>query len=500
MNRLVRRAEPLALLAGAVTALSFAPFGFFPLAPLMLAALMVLWRGAGPRRAAWLGWWFGLGLFGVGVSWVYVSMHDYGYMAPPLAAFATLLFVAAMALFPALVGAAQAYWRHPSLVWHSLAVIPGFWVLTEWLRAWIFTGFPWLTLGYSQIDSPLAGLAPWLGVYGISLAVALSAGLLAVWSTPVHRRDWRFGAGLVAVWGVAALAGAMGWTTPHGDRLRVTLIQGNVPIAFKWQPSYRSAILERYRTLSEENRDSDLIVWPEGAIPAYYDDIDPAWLDSLKAMAGASRTEILFGVVDREQHGNETRYYNAVASVNDPTARYRKRHLVPFGEYPPMDPLFRWLMRAMHIPMSDFSAGPADQRPILVAGQPVAVSVCYETAFGAELRDYLPQATVLLNVSENGWFGRSFGPHQLLEMTRLRARETGRPVLRADNAGLSAVIDFTGRVQAISPQFRQAVVSASVQPMTGATPYVRLGDLPAVLVALGLLLAAPVRRRVQARP
>ncbi len=481
------RENLVALVAGAVMPLAFAPVSLFPLSLLSLALLFNLWLNNSARRSAVLGFYFGFGLFSVGVSWVFVSMHNFGNMSVPLAVFATVVFVAALALYVAAVGWLQAYYSSVPAFWRLLLVMPSLWVLVEWSRSWLFTGFPWLTAGYSQTTLPLGGYAIWLGVFGVSFAVAGSAGLLLMWWRRGWRGGWRFGAVLFALWMGGAASALPNWVNLAGKPVRVALIQGNIPLQIKWNPDYRQDILDLYLKLSRGYRDADLIVWPEGALPLLLEKMPPIFEKSIRAEAKNFNTDFLFGAISQQVKEGRLQYFNTVASIGRNDGRYRKRHLVPFGEYPPLKPLFSWLLNAMNIPMSDFSKGDDNQGPLQLAGNPVGVSVCYETAFGNEIIDVLPEATMLVNVSENAWFGHSLSPHQLLQMTQMRAIETGRPIMRADNAGLSAVVDHRGRVVAVSPQFQQSVLAVSVQPMTGSTPYVRFGDWPIITLMLLLL-------------
>lgn len=481
------RDKLFAMLAGGTLPLAFAPVFLFPLPLLSLAILFRLWLKSSARQSAVLGFFFGLGMFAVGVSWVFVSMHNFGNMSATLSVFATMLFIAGMALFPALAGLLQARFNFTTDLWRLVVVMPVLWVLVEWLRSWLLTGFPWLTIGYSQTGVPLAGYAAWTGVFGVSLAVAGSAGLLLSWWRSGWRSGWRMGAIMVVVWAVGLAASLPAWVSPAGKPVRVALVQGNVPLAIKWSPDYREDIFNLYLRLSRNHRDADLIVWPEGALPLVLEEMPPEFEKSLRQEARNYKTDFLFGAVSQQKADGQLRYFNTVASIGRVDGQYRKRHLVPFGEYPPLKPLFSWLLNAMNIPMSDFSKGDNNQAPLQLAGNPVGISVCYETAFGNEIIDVLPQARLLVNVSENAWFGNSLGPHQLLQMTQMRAIETGRPILRADNAGLSAVMDHRGRLLAVTPQFQQSVLQASVQPMTGTTPYVRFGNWPIIILLFALL-------------
>ncbi len=433
-------------------------------------------------------------MFGVGVSWVYVSMHHYGNMPAPLAGFAVLLFVAGLSLYPTALGWLQGRFfpKHDSL--HVTVVLSASWTLFEWIRGWFLTGFPWLNLGYSQVGSWLGGYASWGGVYAVSLACAMSAGLFA-WAALTPEKFLRRGLPLLLViWVGGWLAGQAEWVQPIDKPIRVSLIQGNVSLDRKWGPENRNAIIDRYFALSAKAPRSDLIIWPEAAVPAYLDEIESSYLANLQRISQTAHVDFLIGVVERDKE--KRRYYNSVVSISPHPGVYRKRHLVPFGEYPPLEPLFSWLMKNLHIPMSDFTPGPSDQPPLYAAGQKIGVSICYEDAFGEEVIRELPQATLLVNVSEDAWFGDSFAPHQRIEMARMRAREAGRPVLRAANTGPSVVIDYRGNVTARSPQFQTYVLSASVQPMQGATPYVRFGNIPVVLLLIVMISLAGIRSYV----
>lgn len=490
-----RHEELIALTSGGAMILGLAPFNLFPISILSIALLFGLWLHASTRRAAWLGFLFGIGQFGSGVSWVFVSMHNFGNMASPLALVATLLFASLMALYPAMLGFIQARYRHLSSTLRLLVVMPVLWTAVEWLRGWLFTGFPWLNLGDTQLLTPLTGFAPWFGVYFLTLLTAVAAGLLVAWYRQGWRQGWRTGVVLVALWMAGWLAGTVQWTEPTGEPVRVALVQGNVPLKIKWDRYYRDAILGRYLDMSRGHTDADLVVWPEGALPTYLNDLDSGFIAKLSNLAVNTHTDFLFGAVDRVRINGKAEYYNAVASIGSHRGVYKKRHLVPFGEYPPIRVIFGWLLNAMNIPMSDFTAGPDGQAPLPLAGQSVGVSICYETAFAAEFTDALPAATLLVNVSENAWFGDSLGPHQLLQMTRMRALETGRPIVRTDNAGLSAVIDHHGTLRAVSPQFKQSVLAAAVQPMAGATLFVLAGNLPVLLMLMAGVVVAEWRHQ-----
>lgn len=488
----------LALLAGAAMPLAFAPFGWFPVAVLSLAVLFHLWSRATPRTAFALGWLFGLGLFGVGVSWINTSIGLFGGIGPALIVVITVLFVGAAAVYPGLAGWLSVRFGGPTDGVRLLLVYPALWGLVEWLRGWFLTGFPWLAAGYAQIDSPLAGLAPLLGVYGVGWAVAFSAGGLVYGLRANGRPRWLTLAALVLLWLGAAGLGQIHWTEPAGDSVRVSLVQGNIAQDMKWQSWERQRTLDIYAGLTRSHWDSGLIIWPETAVPAFFDQVEAEFLVPLAEEAGQHHTELLIGVPYQDPRSGA--YFNSMLALGSEPGIYHKRHLVPFAEYVPLPKLFGPLMALFQIPMSDFSSG-GSARPLLtVAGHAIGLSVCYEDAFGEEMIEALPEAAWLMNASNDAWFGDSLAPHQHLEIARMRSRETGRWMMRATNTGVSALIDDHGRVVARSPLFEPDVVTGEVRPMRGMTPYARYGNGLAVVVMLVMLLIASVRSRAGVAP
>jgi apolipoprotein N-acyltransferase len=473
----------IALLAGAATVLAFAPVGFYPLALASFAVLIHLWMRAAPRACFWSGFAFGLGLFGGGVSWVYVSLGQFGGMPAPLAGLATFLFCAFIALFPAAAGWLQA--RVPAADGvRACLIIPAAWTLFEWLRGWILTGFPWLSAGYAATGWPTQGYAPLLGVYGLSFVTLGTAGML--WGL-VTKKKIRFLVLLLALVGAGEALRTVDWTAPVGDPVPAALLQGNIEQEMKFRPERYARILETYARLAEETN-ARLIILPETAVPQFYDRVEPESLARFDAAAKRNGGDLLLGVPSREAQAQD-RYYNSVVTLGTaPRQVYHKVHLVPFGEFVP--PGFGWVLHVLQIPLSDFSRGSPAQAPLAVAGQRVAVNICYEDAFGDEIARRLPEATLLANVSNVAWFGDSLAPSQHLQMARLRAIETGRMHLTATNTGITAAIDRDGRVLARLPQFAAGRLEISAQGYAGATPYVRLRDWPTLIGALLALAGA----------
>ena len=472
--------------AGAVLPLAFAPFGLFPVVFASLATLFLAWRGCRtPRRAFVLGWLFGLGSFGVGMSWVFESFQ-FGNVPDPLALFLTAGLVACLALYPAALGWIAQRTAQGGDAARLLAVYPAAWTLWEWLRGWAFTGFPWLQVGYSQIDGPAAGWLPVLGVHGTGAIVAFAAGALA-W-TLVRREVRALGvlAAAAVLWGSGAAVGRIEWVQPSGAPLKVAIVQGNVAQDQKWRREMRALTLERYATLTRQHFDADLVVWPETAIPGFLDAMDD-YTSGIRDEAVERGSAVLSGVPVRERPGGP--YLNAMAMLGSEPGIYYKRRLVPFGEYLPFGFLLRPVVTALEIRLADFSAGPDGQERMRLGPHMLGVSICYEIAFASAVRLDLPAAALLVTVSNDAWFGDTIGPHQHLEIARVRAAEAGRWLVRATNTGLSAVVSSSGVVRARLPQFEVAAGAWPVVPMRGATPYVRYGD-PPVVIALAVWLAA----------
>ncbi len=479
-----------ALAAGAAWPLAFAPFAWWPVGVLALTALFALWRNIAPGQAFLRGYLFGLGMFGVGVYWVYISMFWYGGMGVALSVFVTALLAATMAFFPALAGFGGVLLARNRAPFAAVLILPAIWVLTEWVRGWFLTGFTWLQFGYSQIDTPLAGYAPVLGVYGTSLCAAASASLLLVAITGDAAGRQRVAAlGAIALlWLGGAALDRIEWTRETGAPLRVALVQGNIPQDLKWHPAMREASVELYARLSRPHWDSsDLVIWPETAIPMTYADAR-GWLDALAAEAEAGGASLLAGLIYVDPRSG--RYYNSMVNAARHHEIYHKRHLVPFTEYLPLRSLLGDLVDALAIPMSDFASGAADQPPIFAAGQQLGMSICFEDAFGEELIRDLPEATLLVNVSNDAWFRDSLAPAQHLQIARMRALEAGRWMARGTNTGMTAIIDDKGRLVATAPQFAAHVLSGEMQPRTGSTPYVSIGNKGFLLLALLMLIGA----------
>jgi apolipoprotein N-acyltransferase len=485
-----------AFFSGAALVLAFEPFAMAWLAPVALAALMLLLEGTTPRQAAWTGFCFGLGLFTAGTYWLYISLNIMGGLWPPIALVMMLVFIVLLAAYSALAsyGTVRLTPGSDGLRW--LVMFPALWTLTEWLRGWVFTGFPWLSVGYSQVETFLGALAPMLGVYGVTWATALIAGLLVCL---VRAGNILRGVALLAgvlIFIVLSRFAGYAWTTGTGKELRVSLVQGAVSQDLKWTAEQLEPTLKLYRDLTRELGPRDLIVWPEAAIPALPFEI-PEYLQELHTAMVESDTQLFTGILTLDMERVE--FKNTLWAIGPDERMYHKRHLVMFGEYFPLPRFVRDYMRVMNLPSENIAEGSADQPLLMAKGVPVAATICYELAFGAEQLPFFPQAQLMVNVSNDAWFGDSIAPHQHLQIGQMRALEVGRYLIRATNTGVTAIVNPLGRVVERIPQFVPGVLNGTVEGHVGTTPYVRWGNWPVISGMLLLIVAAVVTRRTQGR-
>jgi apolipoprotein N-acyltransferase len=426
-------------------------------------------------------------MFGSGASWVYVSIHDHGNASAPLAVLLTALFCAGLALLQALFA-----WMYARFLRESMGGMlfgfPALWVVFEWLRSWLLTGFPWLYLGYSSLDTWAAGWMPIVGVYGASLLLAFTASCLYLaWMRRQLPAYLVYGTTVIGLWLIGWQLQRAEWVAPANDSsLSVAIVQPNIPQELKWRREYYAPTLEIYDAMSRPMLGSDILLWPEAAIPNYYQRAQ-AFLLPLARQAYDSGTALVSGIPWRPD--GEDRYYNSIVALAQGSGVYHKQRLVPFGEYIPLESWLRGVIDFFDLPMSAFSAGDATQEPLLIHGFRVSPFICYEIVYPDLVREFAQQADLMITISNDSWFGDSIGPLQHLQMARARALENGRYLIRGTNNGVSAIIDERGRIIAQSPRFERLVLEGEVQVMLGSTPFARLGSLP-VLALCGLLLAA----------
>ncbi|WP_174873627.1 apolipoprotein N-acyltransferase [Vogesella oryzae] len=477
----------LTLLSGAATVLAYAPYRLFLLMPLCLVTLLWLVQ-RWPQRAFATAWLWGLSAYCSQFYWIYISLHDIAGMPSPLAGALTALLPAYLALYPALAcHLTIRVHRHPLV---RAMLFPAAWTLGEWLRSWMLTGFPWGAAGYSQItESPLAGYAPVGGIHLVTFAVAMSAALLQLlWQLP-QRGQLVTTLLLVALWGGGHQLKQQQWTHDSGAPIQVALLQGNIPQSLKWDPATYEMTLATYYRMLVQAPPAQLLLLPETALPVFLEDMPSGYLTMINAVAGLKNSTLVSGLPRRTPDGRG--YLNAVVALNQPgQPYYAKNHLVPFGEFIPLPMLTSWIYQFMHMPLSGFTAGGSQQAPLAIAGQQVAFNVCYEDGFGEELIGPAANASILANVSNLAWFGKSNAMSQHLQLSQARALETGRPMLRSTNTGMTAVIDHRGEVAAIAAPDTRQTLTASVQGRRGLTPYMYYGNLPVLLACGALLLLA----------
>ncbi|TOC25256.1 apolipoprotein N-acyltransferase [Vibrio parahaemolyticus] len=496
MNLLFHRLKrPLvAAFVGASTTLAFAPYQLWPIAILSPAILLILLANQTPKRALWIGYAWGFGQFATGVSWVYVSISGFGGMPLIANLFLMGMLIAYLAVYSGLFAWLNNKFFPQFSLSKALLAAPALWLITDWLRGWVMTGFPWLWLGYSQIDAPLASFAPIGGVELLTLFVLISAGALAyAW---IHKQ-W-----LMIIIPVVLMSAGFGirqydWVTPRPeDTTKVALIQGNVDQNLKWLPSQRWPTIMKYADLTRENWDADIIVWPEAAIPAFEVEV-PSFLSNIDSAAKMNNSAIITGIVNQSE---DRQFYNSILSLGvtpygdysfDMSERYHKHHLLPFGEFVPFEDILRPLAPFFNLPMSSFSRGAFVQPNIVANGMHMAPALCYEIIFNEQVRQNVTDETdFILTLSNDAWFGHSIGPLQHMEIARMRALELGKPLIRSTNNGLTAVTDYKGKIVEQVPQFETAVLRAELTPTDGTTPYRTFGTWPLYFwVALSLMLA-----------
>ncbi|MDA0977388.1 MAG: apolipoprotein N-acyltransferase [Proteobacteria bacterium] len=476
--------DVLSLLSGILFPLALAPFDFWPLALLVPGVLLACTRTGSVRRTVGRFYLFNLGLYGAGASWIYVSVHEYGGAPALLAGSLVALLVLAFSLtsLPQALLFAR-YCRSSAIT--LVAGFSGLWVLGECFKAWIFTGFPWLFLGYGLTETGFANLAPVTGIYGLSLVAVLMSCALVTGVLDRAPAWWLLPVALLPL----LLLEPDRWTRER-DSITVSLVQGNVDQHVKWHKSSRQPIVDLYVSESSTEWGRDLVVWPEAAI-TYFREQAPLLLEQLGQRARSAGSTLVLGIPDRDAAGG---FQNTVLAIGTGHGQYIKRRLVPFGEYVPLEDYLRGIVQVLDLPMSRNRPGPPVQVPLKAGDLVVSTSICYEVIYPELVRSAAADPDLLLTVSNDTWFGASIGPWQHLQMARMRALENGRGMARATSNGITALIDHRGQITAVLPQFERGVLRGELSVRTGQTPFHRLGSLPVLLMALLLVLlpiAAP---------
>lgn len=480
---------PVAIALGLLATFAQAPFGQVWAAPLALAGMFALLQSQAGLRSFTLGWLFALTHFASGVYWIYIATHLFGHAPVWLGVLLTGLLTGVMALYPAaalaLGGLLRGY-RSPSGFW----LLPALWVLAELLRGFLFHGgFPWLSMGYAALDTPLTRAAPLVGVYGLSALIVLWAmALFRLATAPGYGRAVA-AALLLLPFGCALLPRPDAWTQASAAPLKVALIQANVGEEHKWDEDQVMPLVQRYRDQTLAVQDADLIIWPEDALPLLWPDAYIVLLKDLDRQLAARRQTLIAGVLtpfplDEGRAG----IYNSAVFLGQTHGRYDKRHLVPFGEFFPVPDFLRRLFDVLGTPFSDFTPGAPNPPILTVRGVTIALSICFEDVFPEAFRHDAQRAGILVNITNDAWYGHSSALSQHLAFSRMRAIESARWLARATPTGISAIIDPNGVLSQRAPKFVQETVSASMEPRSGVTPFDRYGDTPLWFLATTLIL------------
>jgi apolipoprotein N-acyltransferase len=484
----------LAAAAGAALTAAFAPLNLWLLALLSPALLMALWQDAPPRHAAALGFWFNLGTFTAGTYWLYISIHQIGGAPLWIAFIAMGAMVCALSLYGALLGWAVARWLPASGGVRWMVGLPAAWLLVEWFRGWFLTGFPWLSLGYSQTGTWLAGIAPVLGVYGVSALLLVGAGALVTVIAGSRRERLLALAVLVLTWGVPAALQGIAWTRPSGPPITIAIVQGAIPQDEKWQDAHRDAQMDTYRDLTRQALGARVIFWPEAALPDVAQHLGGYLLERYHE-AQAQHSDLVAGML-RQVHDGD--FYNSIMTMGESVDWYDKMHLVPFTEVIPVPGFARKWLEFMHLPYEDFQYGASNQPPLAVGGLVLLPAICYDDAYGSANLQMLRTANALVTVTNDAWFGHSTARYQHLQIGQMRAIETGRYLVRAANDGISAIIGPDGRVQVVAPGYVPTVLRGEVVPRVGRPPYARFGNWLIISLAATTLAAVLARGSVRA--
>jgi apolipoprotein N-acyltransferase len=478
------------LIAGALFPLALAPYSFWPMAIISMAILFFNLHQQSAKYAFIRSATFGLGMFSTGVSWVFVSMYVFGDISAFLALVGTFLFCFFNAVFFALPFAlCGLVTKRPAI---GLVTLPAIWVISEWIRSWLFTGFPWLYAGYSHTDTWLSGWAPIGGVLLLSFYTAFAAAALAQIRLHKNLALQLTALGSIAIVFLAGFAlQKVEWTEPAQSPVSVALVQPNVDQHDKWSISKRRQILQNLVAQTEPYWGADIVVWPEGAIPVLYTQITD-FLEDINQRALSSNTTLIAGLPTNQKP--EGPYYNSMLALGMDHGVYNKTRLVPFGEYVPLEKYIRGLNNFFNLPMSSFSLGNKNQPLLTAAGQNISTAICYEIAYPDLVAKNSRNSNILLTVSNDAWFGDSIAPYQHMQMARMRAIENAKPVMRGTNNGITALVDHRGHITTKLDQFNAGVLSGKVSPHTGNTPFSRYASWPVIIFSLLIVLTLGLHR------
>ncbi|WP_133127315.1 apolipoprotein N-acyltransferase [Legionella nagasakiensis] len=483
-----------AFLAGLLIPLGFAPFHLPGLAILGIAAFFGLLHRSSLKQSFYVGFVFGLGATGLGVSWVYISIHEYGHVHSLGSAAITLFFIAYLSLYPALVAFLYKKLAGGHSLIFSCLLFSALWCLGEFLRATFMGGFPWLLLGFGQIDTPLKYLLPVIGIYGASFFACLSATFLTAGTLSPRNKQYAWFIAFALLLLCPSLLNGKEWGKISSSPISVGIIQANLSMRDKWDESLFWQLLQQYQTAAEQLiGKNQLIVMPESAIPvpaSYISD----FLDELDDKAQKNGSALLLGAL-QPTDTDETQFYNAMISLGQAKGNYLKQHLVPFGEFIPRP--FQQLMEWLSLPTANMNHGKKNQPLIEIQNHPIATLICYELAYPQLLRKQLPKAEWIVSISDDGWFGHSFAIYQQLQMAQALSIQTARFQVVANNDGLSSIIHANGDILASLPAFTAGTLEATIQPLSGTSLWVYLGDSPILLLSLFIFCMALFSNKIK---
>ncbi|BCA95286.1 apolipoprotein N-acyltransferase [Legionella antarctica] len=463
--------------AGLLAPLGFAPFHMPGITILSMAFLFSALLNCSVKQSFILGFVYGVGYFGFGVSWVIVSIHDYGQLNYLLSALATLLFVFYLSLFPALVAYIFKLFETCHNKFSSILLFSSLWCLSEFIRSNLFSGFPWLLIGTTQIDTPLRYLGPLFGIYGLSLLCSFSAALLTIAVHENSIKRYFYLSLFVLILIIPSLGKNLHWTDIKKAPVTVGVVQANLSMRDKWDDALFWNLLKIYRQAIDKLLGKQLIILPESAIPLPASYLEE-YLLKLSKKALKARSALMVGIL-QPVNDRETNYYNTVISLGLAKGEHLKQQLVPFGEYIPAP--FVAINRWLKLPEPNILPGKKGQQLITIANNPIASLICYEIAYPNLLRLQLPLARWIVSISDNGWFGRSLASYQQLQMAQILSLLTGRFQIVVNNDGLSSIINNNGDIIAGLPPFSSGILEGEIFPAEGITPWVFWYDYPVLI-------------------
>lgn len=454
---------------------AFAPYNFSPVAFLSLGVLFVAWSHCTIKQSVVVGILFTFIFIGVGSTWVFTSFYVHAKISIPLSVFTYGLLLCIQAAPIVGIGLLQARFKQQNPALHYIIFMPSLWVIAEIIRTNLFTGFPFLLVGYSQLDTPLGALAPYVGVYGISFATAMVAGAFAlIFQRP---RSLRIVApSVVSLYVLSFAIGYASWTIEKPANIKVALIAGNMAATDRWNKKNRQPILDHFWESSQNYAHVDTIIWPETALPVVIERLPQDYREKLSKYSLSSKTDFLLGAAEMKKKDGKVIYYNSIVKIGEENEIYRKSRLIPFLEYYPFGFGRKFLKKYVDIPMSDYQAGKVPQSSVRISGHPVATSICYEDTFPRLATIQNPEISAMINLSEDGWFEGTNAIPQRIQISRMRAKENERYFVRLANNGISAVINHKGTIIKSNIGNPRESFEAVIQPRTGMTPYMIYGD------------------------